>query len=75
MGNKNALEKVMIVSGDADGKVKIWKPSKSKVKNELSGHTNRVRSLAKIDGKIVASGSYDRSVRIWGTLCLIKKSN
>jgi len=66
MGNKNALQKALIVSGDADGKVKIWKPEKAKVKNELSGHTNRVRSLTKVDGKIVASGSYDRTIRIWG---------
>ena len=46
--------------------VKFWNPATGELIRTLSGHTGWVVSLAfSHDGQTLASGSYDRSIRLW----------
>jgi WD40 repeat protein/serine/threonine protein kinase len=55
-----------LVSGSADGTVKLWNLSTGKELLTLIGHTASVSSVATSpDGQFLATGSYDRTVKIW----------
>ncbi|KAF5337527.1 hypothetical protein D9758_016982 [Tetrapyrgos nigripes] len=55
-----------VVSGSADGTIRIWDMQTCKVGKPLEGHPDWVRSVAfSPDGRHVVSGSEDRTIRIW----------
>ena len=55
------------IGGDGDGKsVSVYSAQQKKVVTSLAGHTDLVCSVAvRIDGEVIASGSRDKTIRIW----------
>ena len=50
----------------ADTTIKIWRISTGELLQTLSGHSGIVTSVAlSPDGKFLASGSSDKSIRMW----------
>ena len=45
--------------------VNIWNLTSHELKFSLNGHTDRVYSLVKLDGNILASASLDKQIYIW----------
>jgi len=62
-----ALANGRIVSGSADGYLRLWdtKNGLGSCRQVLEGHTNAVWALAKLQDGMVASGSVDASVQLW----------
>lgn len=55
-----------LASGGDDGVVRIWAVPSGELLHTLTGHEEKVRSVAfSKDGSFVVSGSMDKSVRIW----------
>ena len=55
-----------LVTGGEDGRIAIWQRGAPQPEAVLTGHTAPVTALAvSPDGKRLASGSWDRTVRIW----------
>ena len=47
--------------------IHVWNPYTGKSLAILNGHTGRVNSVAfRPDGQILASGSHDRTIKLWG---------
>lgn len=73
-GNANALliyqKTVFAAGGDAGiaGEVKIWNLHTKKPTRTLTGHKDAIYAMAlTADGKILATGSYDRKIILWNT--------
>jgi sterol desaturase/sphingolipid hydroxylase (fatty acid hydroxylase superfamily) len=57
-----------VVSGGADGTVKVWDAATGQEERTLAGHRGMVHSVAVSgDGRHVVSGSADRTVKVWDT--------
>jgi cytochrome c len=55
-----------IVTGGADSHIAIWTAGRQQPDKVLDGHTGPVAALAvSQDGTLLASASWDRSVRVW----------
>lgn len=55
-----------IVSGLETAKLSLWDPLSAKHLHDLEGHKASVTSVSwSRDGRLLASGSYDRTARIW----------
>lgn len=62
-----AKQKTLASCTTVDKIVAIWDPVTAQVIARLHGHSQRVNTLAydDVSGSVLASGSYDRSVRLW----------
>jgi WD40 repeat protein len=46
--------------------IQIWDPASGRQRHLLRGHTRYISSLATSrDGKTLASGSYDKTIKVW----------
>ena len=58
-----------IASASWDTTIRIWNASASSISSSLirtlTGHTDRVYSLAELKDGTLASGSWDTSIRVW----------
>jgi hypothetical protein len=58
----------MVVSGSADGTVRLWEAASGRGLRTLAGHTGSVWSVGfSPDGSMVVSGADDGTVRLWET--------
>ena len=56
----------LLASGSYDTTIRLWDAVTGEHKRTLTGHTNRVDSVAfSPDGRTVASGGYDATIRLW----------
>ncbi|KAI9301475.1 WD40-repeat-containing domain protein [Cunninghamella echinulata] len=56
----------MIYGGGQDGKLRIWKKGSKNCIATLSGHQGLIRTMDLMKGgKILVTGSYDKSIRVW----------
>ncbi len=55
-----------LITASDDGTLKLWTVKSGAEERTFSGHTSWVTAVsASADGQIFASGSYDRSIRVW----------
>mmetsp|Transcript_27430 Transcript_27430/g.62986 ORF Transcript_27430/g.62986 Transcript_27430/m.62986 type:complete len:233 (+) Transcript_27430:1038-1736(+) len=60
-----AISSMSLLAGLSNGNIEQWDVSSSKVRKIFAGHRSRVGSLAKINDALFASGSLDKTVKIW----------
>jgi WD40 repeat protein len=60
------LDSQHLATGGSDNRVTVWDLDSKEAASELVGHTGTVAALAcDATGKVVVSGSYDTTLRIW----------
>lgn len=56
----------ILVSGDSEGKISIWKLNQGEKIRNWQGHRGGINAIAlSKDGKILASGGEDRKINLW----------
>ena len=63
-------ERSLMYSGGKEGIIKVWNPKNQRLDcvASLSGHTGGINTLCRIEstgGRVFASGSSDKSIRMW----------
>jgi WD40 repeat protein len=56
----------MIVSGYADGTIKLWNKNNGDLLRTLPGHDGFIDSVAFDNNNMLASGSWDKTIKLWG---------
>jgi len=56
----------MIVSGYADGTIKLWNKNNGDLLRTLPGHDGFIYSVAFDNNNMLASGSSDKTIKLWG---------
>lgn len=60
-------DEALLVSGSADGIIRLWRASNGELLRTLKGHTNWVMSVAfSSNGIFLVMGSTDGTIRLWG---------
>jgi WD40 repeat protein len=55
-----------LVSGSADGKIKVWEAATGEVLQTIDAHRQAVRTIVWIpDKNAIATGSLDRTIKVW----------
>ncbi|KAK4077003.1 uncharacterized protein Triagg1_3970 [Trichoderma aggressivum f. europaeum] len=59
-------DSMLVISGSADGSVRVWDRATGDCQQTLQGHTTLVHALASShDSKLIVSGSNDKTIKIW----------
>jgi WD40 repeat protein len=68
-GNGESMYSMIGVSDDtlwiADSKVSVWNITTGQIVHIMTDHTDRVSSLLQVSENVVASGSWDGTIKIW----------
>jgi WD40 repeat protein len=62
------LSNGLLVSGGADGKIKLWDESAGIIQRTMNGHTGRIAALCVLENGFLVSCSTDKTVKIWNQL-------
>jgi hypothetical protein len=55
-----------ILCGSLDGSLQVWNLNTSRRDVHINAHKRSIRSIALIDDTRFATGSFDRTIRVWG---------
>ncbi len=58
-------DSTLLVSGGEDGTIVVWEANSGEHLSTLSGHTNKIFSVTFNGEGLLASGSHDRTVKLW----------
>ncbi len=61
-----SADDALLASGHLDGRVLVWRPADGTLLATLRGHAERAGSLGFVGADLLASGSWDGTVRLWG---------
>jgi U3 small nucleolar RNA-associated protein 15 len=60
-----SIKKTQVFSGSDDATIRLWDLAAGGQVARMVGHTDYVRAGAVVSEEVLASGSYDHSVRVW----------